>query len=394
MKCKTILVTWEIGQGLGHVFPILPIARELKTQGHRVLFALRDVRGVGVMLQREGFGVLQAPFHPDRFFPANGPQPQTMADILGIFGFASVRDLSGLVAAWNGLFGLCKPDVVVASYAPLSLLCARAAGIPSVLTALPFEMPAKVHPSPVFRTGKAPIDGQMDDRVINAVNTVFQRALLDAIHAVFIADKSFLMSFEELDPFGPRAEVMYCGNIFVNDTGEHPSWPTVARFGKVFGYLNADLPALEQLRQEIHASKHDFSIVIRGADELLLNRWKAPNVQVTTQAIRLDIALKECDVVLSYGGAGFVSACLLAGKPMVFYVNQLEQLLNAQQVVKVGAGMHPQPQTPKGTMEALDCSLTNLALHTSAQRFAKKYESHDPKAVAKQVAAEVQILCK
>jgi hypothetical protein len=75
MHNRTVLFTWEIGQGFGHVLPLLPVARELKSRGCNVIFALRDVRGAGALLKREEFTVLQAPTHPDQFFPARGPQP-------------------------------------------------------------------------------------------------------------------------------------------------------------------------------------------------------------------------------------------------------------------------------------------------------------------------------
>jgi multidrug efflux pump subunit AcrA (membrane-fusion protein) len=38
-----ILLTWEMGSNLGHLSRLLPLARELKARGHRVLVAARDV---------------------------------------------------------------------------------------------------------------------------------------------------------------------------------------------------------------------------------------------------------------------------------------------------------------------------------------------------------------
>jgi len=393
MHRKSILLTWEIGQGFGHVLPLLPIAREFKAQGHHVLFALRDVRQAGALLKEEGFTVLQAPSHPDQFFPARGPQPQTMADILKIFGFTSKSVLSGLVAAWQGLFAVCKPDVVIASYAPLSLLCARQAGIPAILMALPFELPASAHPSPPLRAGGPVPDGQVDERIIQTVNTVFSENLVESVHGIFHATKVFLMSFPELDAFGPRENAEYCGNLFVTDVGRAPVWPKSGTSYKVFAYLNASLPDLAGLREKIHASPHSYCIFLRGADESILREWQSPNVVATSEAVCLNQAFQDCHAVLSYGGAGFISASLLAGKPIVFYVRNLEAYLSARQVARLGAGILPTPQSPSAAMTGLDQILSNESFAEAAQLFARKHKGHSVQEAANKIVAATLQIC-
>jgi len=389
MHTRTILFTWEIGQGFGHVLPMLPIARELKARGHRVIFALRDVREAGGLLHKEGFIVVQAPTHPDQFFPARGPQPKTMADILKVFGFASTQKMKGMVAAWAGLFALCKPDAVIASYAPLSLLCARRAGIPSILMALPFELPAAVHPSPPMRPDGALSNGVVDEQVIRAVNEVFSEGFVASIHEIFRASKVFLMSFAELDAFAPRENVVYCGNLFVTDIGHEPVWPPGSYPRKVFAYLNASLPDLAGLREKIHASPHAYCIFLRNADESMVQAWRAPNVSIGSEALRLSQVLGDCDAVVSYGGAGLISASLLAGKPIVFYVRNLESLLSAQQVGKLGAGLLPEPQSPLNLLAALNQVLENQQFSEAAQRFACKHKNHSPEGMAREIATTV-----
>jgi len=394
MHNLTVLFTWEIGQGFGHVMPLLPIARQFKAQGHRVVFAVRDARGAGALLKSEGFIVLQAPAHPDQFFPAQGPQPQTMADILKVFGFTSRQSLLGLMAAWQGLFDLCKPDVVIASYAPLSLLCARQAAIPTILMALPFELPASVHPSPPMRTGATMPDGQVDEKIIQTVNAAFSENLVESVHGIFRATRVFLMSFPELDAFGPRENAEYCGNLFVTDVGRSPVWPGASGSHRVFAYLNASLPNLAELRKKIHASPHAYCIFLRGADEAMLRDWQSPNVVVEGEAVCLAQAFRDCHAVLSYGGAGFISASLLAGKPLVFYVRHLEAYLSAKQVAKLGAGILPTPQSPSALIASLDQMLSNKSFTEAAQSFARKYREHSVQEAATRVVAAALQICK
>lgn len=43
----TVLVTWELGGGLGHLLPLEPLVRGLSERGHRVAVALRDLSRAG-----------------------------------------------------------------------------------------------------------------------------------------------------------------------------------------------------------------------------------------------------------------------------------------------------------------------------------------------------------
>ncbi len=388
---RTVLFTWEIGQGFGHVLPLLPIARTLKEQGNRVIFALRDVRAAGALLDREGFSVLQAPTHPDQFFPANGPQPQTMADVLAIFGFTSQQHLEGMAAAWKNILQLCKPDIVIASYAPLSLLCARRSKISTLLLALPFELPARIHPLPILRTGMAPADSRIDDKIIATVNSVLGPDTVGSVHDIFKATKTIVMSFKELDAFVPRTGVVYSGNLFTTDIGKVSEWPMGTKRPKIFAYLNMRLPGLGNVLKQIHASPYQYCIVLRDATPAAIQTWTAENVCVSPDMYRLDQALVQCDAVLCYGGQGFVSACLLAAKPMVFLTRDLESHLTALQAVKLGAGILINQNL--GITQALDLVLSDPSYTAAVKRFANHYKAHSPALVAQEIVRDIYALC-
>ena len=120
---KTILFAWELGEGLGHVGPLQSVARELSAAGHRAVFAVRDVVGSRALLKDEDCPVLQAPRWskgPIR----GGLRPVNYADILVDRGFSNVDGLAAMVAAWQDLIDLVKPDLVVADYSPTACLTA------------------------------------------------------------------------------------------------------------------------------------------------------------------------------------------------------------------------------------------------------------------------------
>ena len=58
-----VLICWEIGQNLGHVMPLLPSAKSLRSQGHHVVFALKELHQLGPLLSDEGFTFVQCPVH-------------------------------------------------------------------------------------------------------------------------------------------------------------------------------------------------------------------------------------------------------------------------------------------------------------------------------------------
>jgi hypothetical protein len=77
----TILLTWELGGGLGHCVKLAPLAAGLIARGHTVYFAARDVATAQKVLQNRAVKFLQSPCQHTG--PAGAPQnPRTFAQVL------------------------------------------------------------------------------------------------------------------------------------------------------------------------------------------------------------------------------------------------------------------------------------------------------------------------
>ena len=63
----TILFTWELGGGLGHLVPLTPLVRALSDRGHRVFAALNDLNRADVTFGHGGSRIL--PHLPLRAVP-------------------------------------------------------------------------------------------------------------------------------------------------------------------------------------------------------------------------------------------------------------------------------------------------------------------------------------
>lgn len=380
-----VLFTWELGQNSGHVLPALPILQQLKAQGHEVVLALRDVRTLPALLVPYGFKVLQAPAHPDVMLDPTGPQPQTMADILVVFGFGSPTVLGGLVHAWNQLMDLVQPDVLIASYAPLSLLVARSRGLRTNLLALPFELPPKQHPLPPFRPGTAPPEAPQDEKIVATVNEVFSEAPIPLgigqVHEIFAADWTGVMAFREFD-YHVRENVEYLGAMYPPElpSTTEPEWsvhPTGKDRPRVFVHLHPMLPQFEAIRRELPMIDASFFVVIADAPMEVVNSWHGGNIRATSRRVGLAQILRQTDAVLCYGGLSTVLASAMAGKPMIFVPRDLEQILTSLRAAAQGLGAFPDWRQPWPIRRALQAVFFEPRLIRARKQFVKKNRGFD-----------------
>ena len=111
-KNRTVLLAWELGRGMGHIYRLVPIARELVAQGCRVVFALREQTDATVIpTVLPDAEILPAPCHIR--LASEGERGRrsacNYADMLYVCGYDSRESLEPLVAQWQGLFDTVKP---------------------------------------------------------------------------------------------------------------------------------------------------------------------------------------------------------------------------------------------------------------------------------------------
>ena len=94
----TVLLGWELGDGLGHVIKLLEVARELAAHGIRPVLALKDFAVARPVLRDVPFPILQAPIWCQPVPPSF--RASSYADILALKGFA---DADGLALPGRGL---------------------------------------------------------------------------------------------------------------------------------------------------------------------------------------------------------------------------------------------------------------------------------------------------
>jgi UDP:flavonoid glycosyltransferase YjiC (YdhE family) len=339
-----ILIAWELGGNLGHITPLLVVARALRERGHHVSFAVPSGRPPIVdALKRASFPFVQAPT-PRSTQPDLPQEPASYPEILLHFGFADPSALATSVRAWREIYRHSAPNLIVFDHAPTALLAARATGLPRVLFGTGFASPPRVSPMPSIRPWQEISTERLlasEQRALDTTNAAL-RAIgaipLNVLHELFDVEENLLTTLPELDHYGTRPNAHYICPIFGNIDGNEPQWPE-GEGKKVFVYIRPNSAAFRPL-----------AATLRKLDVRTL--WFAPGIpadaranfeassslNIVTEAVDIRAVTASADAAVLHGGHGTTAAMLLAGVPVLLLPEQLEQMLLGRCVAALGAG--------------------------------------------------------
>lgn len=151
----TILITWELGSGLGHVSPLQPVVDALALQGHRVVVALRQVSHATMVFQHPNVRIVQAPYLAQRI-PCPFKLQCNFAHILHNIGFNDVRELRARTTAWETLYEFVNPDVIVFDHSPTALLASWQRQVARLTIGTGFTCPPSCQWLPNWRPSTEP----------------------------------------------------------------------------------------------------------------------------------------------------------------------------------------------------------------------------------------------
>src|SRR3981081_2932003 len=95
---------------------LLPLAQQLRAEGHVVLVASRDMQAAATILGPAGVPFVQAPHLPKGIPLAH--RATGYADILLSQGWSDRSALWGLTQAWVNLLRMFNPDRAILDYSP------------------------------------------------------------------------------------------------------------------------------------------------------------------------------------------------------------------------------------------------------------------------------------
>jgi UDP:flavonoid glycosyltransferase YjiC (YdhE family) len=378
-----ILITWELGGGLGHLSIMRGVATELLQRGHRVSIAARELTNFQRFFSDLDVQAFQSPYFPNTF-AGSFDLMSTFPHILYNCCCGDSDTFLALTKAWQNLFDLVRPDAVLFDHSPTAIFASRGRSFFRATINNGFFSPPNQSPLPSWRS-QAPDDldqfASDENRVLELLNRVASR--LDQCHLGRVSDlyaeldKNMLFTYPELDHFPNRQDGNYIGT-WESTAGKPQQWPSNDR-PRVFAYLKS-FPSLPELL--FHLARMQLSTIIFAPNAIapeILCRFCQPqsNLVLADSAIDLNQVAAECDFAITNGTHGTVATMLRGGTPTLNIPLTLEQQILSERVSSSGMGIVAFPGDPSSVEPALIKLLKTSSLTANAQAFRQKYIAHD-----------------
>jgi hypothetical protein len=329
-----ILLAWELGGGMGHTARLRKIADALRDAGHTPVMALASVTGAAMP-----YPTLQSP-HYRRSAP-QGFLARSYADVLAMHGWHDAQVLGGLVGAWQAMYDLVKPKVVIVDHAPTACLAAYGR-LPVVQVGNWFSMPPVDGPEfPALVPQQAPVmeQAQMFEVVRNAQlkrGALYPYVLTGIFTECLSAVECwrFPMFLPELDGYAAhRKEQVYDPLEGVPALSDPKNDEDRFNF---MAYLTAENPKSEEfLKAMAQYSRGD--VYLRGASREQNSRLRSYCLGTFDGHPAPLEAVLWHKIIVHHGGS-LANSALAAGRPQILMPQHLEQVVTAKLVADMGVG--------------------------------------------------------
>jgi rhamnosyltransferase subunit B len=364
---KTALFAWELGEGLGHLGNLRLIAEALKAEGFKPVYALRDAVTVRAVRGLEDAQIFAAPVWLNPVPPPRGRL--SYADILLSHGFGSLQDLSQIVKAWDDLFEVIQPSLLVCDHAPGAMFSAFGR-IPTATVGNGFTVPPTQG-----REFPAIVPGTEDHRsqaplleVMKTVQASFKRPEPRAVTEPFHGRFRGIYVFPEIDPYRRLRKEPVLGPIEpLPAPTPCPSKPHLF----VYGVSNFD--HIAKLIDGIANLSIDVSAYFRGRVGPSLDFLKSRGVTVYDTPPAMAQVIPQATAVFSHGGTGLTQAALAAGRPQIVAPRFMEADLTAQAIAELKTGVRLTQFDMAEFAKAVDETSNDGLLRRNALAFAQKF---------------------
>lgn len=391
-----ILMAWELGMNLGHVYPLRWLAQAFSAKGHEVTLVLRETGVQARAIVGADANILPAPTDPPA--PENSPPTRNYVDILCRQGFSDPDVLRQRVSLWQVIIDAEEPDLVLTDHAPTAVLAARSVGLPVAVTGIGFLVPPRQSPMPPFLWWQKQSDRlalrRTERAVLAAINTclsAYGREPLFQVADLLATEVRALLTVPALDDYPERPQPdPYWGLLRHPGGGDSPDWPP-GEGPKLLGYLRPDYPALPAMLEALNTLPLRALIYLPRGDKPL-PVTPASHVRLHDQPLDLAALAPQCDAAVSYSSIGFVAELLAHGKPLLLAPPFVQHAMIAQRVILASAGVPGEPDW--GVSEYRD-ALTELIesdkLATGAKRIANEIADYpNSEAVVTRVVSECE----
>jgi UDP:flavonoid glycosyltransferase YjiC (YdhE family) len=365
-------VLFSSTSGIGHIHPMIPLARAMLELGHEVAWATGEeshdrLRPAGVRTVAAGIpwrarmGAYQERYPEGRTLVGEARPDHMFPRIFGAIGTDEMFDATmAFGREW-------QPDLLISEAAELTgPLVARVLGIPQVTHGFGLAIPprrlqtAADTLAPLWaRAGQEPrpYAGCYDHAYIDPYPPSMQPD-----------DLSHILRVLPIRPGGGRADA----------SGSPPDWlQSVLEDGRPLVYATCGTlfnePALLRVVSAALATRPDTVAVVTvgpGADPAALG--PQPDHVHVIDYVEQDVVLRHAALVVSHAGSGTLLGALSYGVPQVCVPQAADQLRNAHAARQAGAAIavFPDELSPGAVVAALDEALSRTDLVGNARRIA------------------------
>jgi UDP:flavonoid glycosyltransferase YjiC (YdhE family) len=362
---------------LGHIAPVLSLARAAAAAGHHVTVATHEAALPAIAA--EGFAVAPAggaiPAELGRTLAGPGGPPLETHRMVAFTRFFAGMEMEPRLLDLERIIRDLKPDVLVHEVAELAApLAAAAAGLPLVTL------------------GFGPL---LDPAVADAVSGV----VAGAWRARGLPEPRWggLYHGLYLDPCPPALQVAGIGDLPAvqpmrtqdGAPGNGPDWLAEGTVYITFGTIFSARMAVFDAPVEAAARLGLPTLVTIGSDGDP-GRFTdlPPSIRVERFVPQRDV-LGKCAFVVCHGGAGTVLGALAFGVPLLVMPQGADQLFNGERCVNAGVGLmlRPAEASADAVQEAMSRLMCDQSFHERARAVAAEIEAMpDPAAAVNRIA--------
>lgn len=354
---RTVLLAWEMGEGLAHASRLLMIAHRLRAGGWRPVVVARNPGALAERYAAAGVPVVAAPAHHTCYSGSAPFRAATFADVMGVCGYADRDRLTAMVAAWDTVLDTHRPAVVIADYSPLlSLACFGR--VPLIPVGDGFVVPPGLPDGHFPPLGNAQPPVWPPDMLLKharAVQTARQRPLPESLPQIVTGIGPVVAVPPELDIYADhrQPETAAAGPW----DRPAPPLPSPAE-PRIFAYLRMTHAPARAVLQAMLNARLPGEAFLHDATPAQVATLERGGLRVHRVAPPLRDALTRASLLIHHGGIGSTEDAVLAGRMQLLLPRHLEQKLNTQRAIAALPGVFSAP--PAIPLEALTEQLPQL----------------------------------
>jgi hypothetical protein len=310
-------------------------------------------------------------------------------------GFGDAAWLQAHLRAWRRLLDAVRPQLLVCDHADGALIAARSLGIPAVTVGSGFFNPPLGEPMPAFDLGLDLPSAQvtaLESILLSSLNQALRRlrcAPVDHVGAIYRHPDRLCTTWPELDHYGARRDVIYCGPTGPTRPLPAPGWP--AGGGETaFVYLTPGLAPEPGFVAQLAAAGYRLLIAAPGMPKAAAARLQRPGVRIVRHQVDLGAVARDCRLLFCNANHGTVAKILRSGRLPLIVPQQVEQLFLTRRLLAQGLAVATIAPAERVDYLAMIHRLNANDLgQRQVQQFERRYRACDEEQTAAALLAEV-----